>query len=102
MVLDMTGIKDHPREKERALTTNCDKDNIKPLKEKTLSDKRNFFDGLVWHYKESDIKQFIKKLKEDIGNIKVIKVSEGTSLIRTLIYDDILCLIDKEFGDKLV
>ena len=67
----------------------------------SLSDKRDFFDGLVWHYKESDIKQYIKRLKEDIGNIKLIKVSEGNSLIRTLIYRDVINKINKIFGDKL-
>ena len=89
----MTGIKDHPMEKEKTLTTNCDKDNIKPLKEKTLRDKqrdivtkavddyvkipipklkektlseKGIFIGGELIYHGEDIKQFLKRLKERI------------------------------------
>jgi len=68
---------------------------------KTLSDKRNHYMRIGkenYYYDEEDVKEFIKDLKEGLGDLKYMDET-----MDSLEYNDlVLGLIDKLAGDTLI
>ena len=91
MVLDMTGIKDHPMEKEKTLSdeiTRC-----------SLCGGKNFQPFI----RVEDIKQSIKRLKEEWKKTYDAAVDEGSvDSGAYFLLDELKEKIDKIFGDKLI
>ena len=52
-------------------------------------------------YKGKNVREFIKKLKEDIGNIKADKLPLHRSFLRKKVYDEIIKIINKRWNKTI-
>jgi len=70
-------------------------------KMKTLSEKRFCINGRIksFNYREEDVKEFIKELKE---NLKIIQIQHNKGHSIRNIYENTKKEINKLAGDKLI